>query len=177
MAKIPKFCPECGTELGGKPVCEKCGFDTKVDTKMSEKKDSGSKSTWDSLEPIVTVVGKYAWIYALVVGIIHVILGLVYILVWWRSTGTGIWWLINAGVLIAAALLWIKPKFSNPCGEKNWEALLADVLVLGNVQIPWMLIVGVLLAIFSTGYGSLFVLVPALLIIFLGPRDYDWKVK
>ncbi len=78
MSKIPKFCPECGVEMGGKPVCEKCGFDTKIteDKKMSEKK-SGSSSTWDSLEPIVTFAGKWAWIWGVIVGIVYIIVALV----------------------------------------------------------------------------------------------------
>ena len=61
-------------------------------------------------------------------------------------------------------------------GEKDWEKLLTDVLVLGNIQIPWMLIMGVILEIFGFGWGGAIVLICAILIIFLGPRKYEWKV-
>ena len=195
MAKIPKFCPECGTEMGGKPVCEKCGFDTNIteDKKMSEKK-SGSNSTWDSLEPIVTVVGKWAWLWGVIVGVLYFILGIWAIVVYRRAVaiwisiygttvpyagigyGTAIWQFITALVSIAISILWVRPKFSKPCGDKDWETLLTDVVVLGNIQIPWMLIMGVVLAIFGYGWGGLVVLIIALLMIFLGPRKYEWKV-
>jgi len=181
MAKIPKFCPECGSEMGRKPVCEKCGFDTKIAeeaTTPSSKSKSGS-STWDTLEPIVTVVGKYAWIYGLVAGIVYIIVGIWSIALFPFAVrgGSGIWQIINAAVLIAGSLLWVKPKFSDPCGNKDWEKLLTDVLVIGNIQIPWMLIIGVAFEIFGYGWGGLAVLICALLIIFLGPRKYEWKIN
>ncbi|MHA1453158.1 MAG: hypothetical protein ACTSRD_09880 [Promethearchaeota archaeon] len=181
MAKIPKFCPEGGVEIGGKPVCEKCGFDTNIteDKKMSEN-NSGS-STWDSLEPIVSTVGKYAWIYGIVAGAVYAIWGIYLVIlsmsIFGIGLGNGIWMIINAVVLIVGSLLWVKPKFSTPCGEKDWEKLLTDVVVLGNIQIPWMLIMGVVLEIFGYGWGGAIVLIAALLIIFLGPRKYVWKVN
>ncbi|MBN2157565.1 MAG: hypothetical protein JW776_16075 [Candidatus Lokiarchaeota archaeon] len=177
MAKIPKFCPECGTEMGGKPVCEKCGFDTKIteENKSVKTSSSDSSSTWESLEPFVTVLGKYAWIFVLVSGVVHIILGIVYITT--LRIGSGIWALINAGVLIALSIIWVKPKFSELCGNKEWEKLLTDVVVIDKIQIPWMLIMGVLLEIFGYGWGGLFVLVCALFIIFLGPRKYEWKIQ
>ena len=186
MAKIPKFCPECGVEMGGKPVCEKCGFDTNIteDKKMSEN-NSGS-STWDSLEPIVSVVGKWAWLFGLIYGVFYVIWGIYTAVVGARLAGlgipnsgvaSGIWQIIGAIVSIAIAILWVKPKFSTPCGEKDWEKLLTDVVVLGNIQIPWMLLMGVVLEIFGYGWGGLAVLICALLIIFLGPRKFVWKVN
>ncbi|MBN2157586.1 MAG: hypothetical protein JW776_16180 [Candidatus Lokiarchaeota archaeon] len=160
---------------------------------MSSKKSSGSSSTWDTLEPIVTFAGKWAWIYGIIAGVIYIITAILSIRAvniakeWWSLYGVGpytgpgygvaVWQFINAAVLIVVSILWVRPKFSVPCGEKEWEKLLSDVLVLGNVQIPWMLIMGVLLEIFGYGWGGLVVLVCALLIIFLGPRKFEWNVK
>lgn len=200
MAKIPKFCPDCGHELGGQGVCEKCGFDTKTKNetnKMSSKKSSGSNSTWDTLEPIVSVVGKWAWLYGVVVGVIYIIISLAVTLRLaliasdaWNTCniyfpglcgsknfgfGTMVWQIITAAVSIGVSIMWVRPKFSVPCGEKDWETLLTNVVKLGNIQIPWMLIMGVLLEIFGYGWGGAVVLICALLIIFLGPRKYEWK--
>lgn len=198
MAKIPKFCPECGVEMGGKPVCEKCGFDTKIteDKKMSENKSSSS--TWDSLEPIVTFAGKWAWIWGVIVGIVYIIVALVALPAAaaaadaWETCniyfpglcgprnfgyGTIVWQIITAIVSIAVSVLWVLPKFSKPCGEKDWDGLLTNVVKLGDIKIPWMLIMGVILAIFGYGWGGAVVLISALLIIFLGPRKYEWKVS
>jgi hypothetical protein len=196
MAKIPKFCPECGAELGGKPVCEKCGFDTKIteEKSMSSDKSGGSKSTWETLEPIVSITGKWAWLYGVIVGVLYIILSIwAFVTIsraiaYWESiygtsipyTGRGygyaVWELITAVVSIAVSLLWVKPKFSIPCGEKDWEKLLTDVVKIGDIQIPWMLIMGVILAIFGYGWGGLAVLGCAIILIFFGPRKYEWKV-
>jgi hypothetical protein len=189
MAKVPKFCPDCGNELGGQSVCEKCGFDTKVKTnetnKMSNQQSGGSKSTWDTLEPIISVVGKWTWVWGLIYSLMYIIWAIVLFAqiaswgIFWTGAGVGtaIWYLIGAVVSAAASLLWVKPKFSVPCGEKDWETLLTNVWKVGGVQIPWMLIMGVLLEIFGIGWGGVPVLVCALLIIFLGPRKYEWKVQ
>jgi len=90
--------------------------------------------------------------------------------------GSAVWQLITAIVSIAVSILWVRPKFSKHCGEKDWETLLTDVVKLGNIQIPWMLIMGVVLTIFGYGWGGAIVLIIALLMIFLGPRKYEWKV-
>jgi len=132
---------------------------------------------------LVSGLGKWAWIFGLINGIIEIIFAL-YNIGWGIALGpigvgligTGVWYIIGAVILIFISFAIIRPKFSNKCAEKDWEALYGWVLNLGGTKIPWMLIWGVIFTIFSWYYwGGLFVLLPAFLLLFMGPRSYNWS--
>ena len=90
--------------------------------------------------------------------------------------GGYIWSFIGAIILLAVSFVIIKPKFSKPCGNKDWDALFEWTLTLGNIRIPWMLIWGIILEIFSWYYlAGLVVLLPAVMLIFVGPKEYNWS--
>jgi len=136
---------------------------------------------------LVSGLGKWAWIAGLINGIIEVIFGIYLLglelaaLALYGGYGyipslTGIWYIIGAIILIFVSFAIIRPKFSKKCAEKDWEALYGWTLPLGGTKIPWMFIWGIIFTIFSWYYwGGLFVLLPAILLIFMGPRAYNWS--
>ena len=145
----------------------------------------------------VSGLGKWAWIILFVLGIIHIIVGLataIPAIALWQSAkaawdlafpgtpyptampGIGflIWNIIGAVISIFVALIIIRPKFSKPCGEKDWEALYGWTLKLG-ANIPWMFIWGIIYVIFGFwNFPGIFILLPAIMLIFAGPRKYEW---
>jgi hypothetical protein len=128
----------------------------------------------------VSTVGKWAWIILIVIDIIGLIASLLFIISWGFfalfAAATQIWNIIASIIGILIALFVIRPKFSNPCGEKDWDTLYSWVLKLGGFNVPWMLVWGLLLFLFGWyGFGALFVLVPAFVLIFMGPKEYKWS--
>ena len=195
MAKS-KFCPECGTALpSGSKICEKCGIElqtestaTKAKKSARPKKQVGSNDIWNALETIIVDwVGRYAWLVLILIPLIMLVVTLAttipVILV---ALGLGIpagsaagnlaWAIISTILEILLSWFWVKPKFSDKCVARDWDGLLDDVLLLGEYRIPWMLVMGILLEIFGYGWIGLFVLGPAIVIIFFGPRQpYNWR--
>ncbi len=149
----------------------------------------------------VSGLGKWAWIILFVIGILGIISGLVQILpalaVWeagraaWVALfpgvpytvplpgmGSLIWSMIGGIVSIVLALIIIRPKFSKPCGAKDWEALYGWTLKLGGAKIPWMFIWGIIYGIFGWfSFPAVFIMLPACMLIFAGPRKYNWKAE
>ena len=133
----------------------------------------------------VSTLGKWAWVIGILNGIFGIIWALYQIIVltaaWSWLPGaytptTEIWWIIASIVGIAISLIIIRPKFSNPCGAKDWDALYGWVLKLGGLNIPWMFIWGLLLFVFGWyGWAGLAVLIPAVMLIFAGPKEYKWS--
>jgi len=137
----------------------------------------------------VSGIGKWAWIIGLVNGLIGLFWSIFQIAVFaatWAIWGFGFgvtpgagisfWNLIASIVGIIIAVFIIRPKFSKPCGEKDWEALYGWALKLGGARVPWMFIWGILLFMFGWyGWGGIAVLLPAIMIIFAGPRKYEWS--
>jgi len=144
------------------------------------------KQEWQHAS-LVSGLGKWAWIAGLINGIIEIIAaflgisaGLALNAIWfpivvWYPTYE-IWYIIGGIILIFISFAIIKPKFSSKCAEKDWEALYGWTLALGGTKIPWMLIWGIIFTIFSWLYwGGIFVLLPAILLLFMGPRQYNWS--
>jgi hypothetical protein len=142
--------------------------------------------TWQ-FASIVSTLGKWAWIAGLINGILELIfafvgigLGVAANAVWYPvvvySPAYDIWQIIGAIILIFVSFAIIRPKFSNKCADQDWEALYNWTLALGNTKIPWMLIWGIIFTIFSWAYwGGILVLLPAILLIFMGTRPYNWS--
>jgi hypothetical protein len=147
---------------------------------MTEEPQVKPEWQWTSL---VSGLGKWAWIVGLINGIIELIIAL-YNIGWGIALGpfgagligTGVWYIIGAIILIFISFAIIRPKYSSKCAEQDWEALYEWTLNLGGTKIPWMLIWGIIFTAFSWYYwGGLFVLLPAFLLIFMGPRPYNWS--
>ena len=133
----------------------------------------------------VSQLGKWAWIIGIINGLVGILWGSYLIIVWlsilaWFPGAyvptEAIWWIIASILGIVISLLIIRPKFSKPCGEKDWDALYGWVLNLGGFNVPWMFIWGLLLFIFGWyGWAGLAVLIPAVMLIFVGPKEYNWS--
>jgi len=127
----------------------------------------------------VSTLGKWAWIIGVVNGLLGILVtvGLSFVY-WWIPLYlvSNIWNIIASIIGIVIALLIIRPKFSNPCGAKDWDALYGWVLNLGGTNIPWMFIWGLFLFLFGWyGWGGLAVLLPAVMLIFAGPKEFNWS--
>ena len=161
-------------------------------TTKQEKKKS---SSWDSVEGIASLLGEWAWIILLVEGIIFLFWG-----IWglsWVGAGaavaqqagvaeyvaadlayyTFIYTLdvIGGIVTIIVAVVFVRPRFSKKWAEKDYDYLLDDVFEIGNVRIPKFLVIGIVIEILTNFWGGLVILIPLLLLIFMGPKEYNWK--
>lgn len=135
------------------------------ETKKEEPKGSYNEN-WKNIESLVQTIGKWAWIIALLNGIFYLILNIVFL---------DIVDIIFSIITIIIAVVYVKPRFSSKCADKNWDYLYNDVLVLGNIRIPWMLIMGILLEIFGFWWGGAAVLFVAFILLFFGPKPYNWS--
>ncbi len=132
----------------------------------------------------VSPLGNWAWLIIVIISLISIfweliiLIPAIIILGIYGLTASGISsWNIFANIIgIVIALFVIRPKFSNPCGEKDWDALYGWVLNLGGFNIPWMLIWGILLLYFGWwSWGAYAVLIPAIVLLFAGPKEFNWS--
>ena len=150
-----------------------------------EKKQGDS---WDSVKGFAVWLGTYGWIFLLITGIIYIIGGLALLTLAAIFVGYGIYgpqtlvettlygvmYLIGGILAIIFTVAFVKPRFSNKWAEEDYDYLLNDVVKIGKTRIPLMLIIGIILEIFLSWWGGLIILVPLLLLIFMGPKEYKW---
>ena len=161
-------------------------------TKKKEKKKS---SSWENVEGFATFLGKIAWIILLVEGLIFIFWG-----IWglsWVGAGaavagatgttqyvaadlayyTFIYTLdvIGGIITIIVAVVLVRPRFSKKWAEKDYDSLLDDVFEIGSMRIPKFLIIGIVIEIVTNFWGGLVILIPLVLLIFMGPKEYNWK--
>ena len=162
----------------------------------SEKKEK-KKTSWESVEGFASFLGKWAWIILIIEGLIFIIYGIIGLSAGIaaaslaQQAGVGglvagdiayytffyIWYLIGGIATIILAILLVRPRFSKKWAEKDYDYLLNDVIQIGNIRIPTMLIIGVIIEIFLQFWGGLVILIPLLLLIFIGPKEYKWKTE
>jgi len=132
----------------------------------------------------VSTLGKRAWIIIILIDLIGLIWSLFALITWITlfgffslvGSGASTWNIFASIIGIIIALFVIKPKFSKPCGEKDWDALYSWVLKLGGFNVPWMFVWGFILLLFgSYGFGTLSIFAPAFMLIFMGPKEYKWS--
>lgn len=136
----------------------------------SEPKQTSSNSSWDSLENIVSIVGKYAWILLVIQKFIQ-FLGVILSF----SLGGLIWFLVSFAIVGAAVWFFLLP-FAKRCGEKDWHGIKNNVFILGDLRIPKMLAISIGLVIFTNGWGGLLILIAVVLILFIEPEPVQWKL-
>ncbi|MFX0134000.1 MAG: hypothetical protein ACFFDN_10190 [Candidatus Hodarchaeota archaeon] len=125
----------------------------------------------------VSFLGMIAWIIGIISGVINVIWGILtlpYVIIGW---GNPIWLIISGIIVILISFFIILPKFSNKCSKKDWDSLLNWVIPLGSVRFPLMLFWGIIVSILGYGWGGLAIIIPALVLIFAGPKPYEWNVR
>ncbi|MFX1453915.1 MAG: hypothetical protein ACFFDB_00935 [Promethearchaeota archaeon] len=131
----------------------------------------------------VSFLGMIAWILGIISGIIYVIWGLTAAItlaavplgLGLPFMGIPVWQIISGIIAILISFFIILPKFSRKCQKKDWEGLLNWNFNIGGIKFPWMLFWGIMLEIFSYGWGGFLVIVLSLVLLFAGPRKYDWK--
>ena len=162
---------------------------------MAEKEEKDVKKTtgvW-KYEQVASILGKWAWVILLLDALIYIILGIYFEVdayqdivklcaslpspcPWeYEVDATHVWYIVGAVVSAIFAVVIVKPRFSDKCAAKEWDELTDDVLVIGGYRIPWMFIWCLIAAIFGQGWGTFPILVPALFLIFAGPKPYEWK--
>ena len=143
---------------------------------MSEEVKEWKHASW------VSTLGKWAWLIAIVSGIIDIVISLPTIIyLAGLPFGIGalgmaypIWWIISGILVIIIAFFVIKPKFSDRCANKDWDGLLNWVMS-DSFRFPWMLFWGIIVEVFGYGWGGFAIIIPALVLIFAGPKKYEWK--
>jgi len=129
----------------------------------------------------VSTLGKWAWVISIISGIINIIVGLTGAIAFSGTSllilGNYIWLIISGIIVILISFFIIKPKFSDKCADQNWDFLFNWVIPLGNIRFPWMLFWGIIVDIFGYWWGGLPILIPALVLIFAGPKPYEWKTE
>ena len=163
------------------------------ESELKEKKKKGP--SWDSVEGFAVFLGKIAWIILLIEGIIFIFWGIYYL--YWVTVVTaaaeaagvlgyvaadiatltiyGYLYIIGGILAIIIGVALVKPRFSNKWADKDYDYLLNDVIKIGSLRIPLMLILGIILEIFLAFWGGLIIIIPLLLLILLGPKEYKWK--
>ncbi|MFW9972767.1 MAG: hypothetical protein ACFFDF_21455 [Candidatus Odinarchaeota archaeon] len=129
----------------------------------------------------VSTLGKWAWVIGIVSGIVDIIIVLPSLFLILPTLPYGafllgypIWWIISGVITILISFLIIKPKFSDRCANKDWDGLLNWVMS-DSFRFPWMLFWGIIVEIFGYGWGGFAIIIPALVLIFAGPKKYQWK--
>lgn len=164
----------------------------------SQSKTQQKKSSDDEgIMGLAVFLGKIAWIVLLIEAIIFIIIAIYYLVVLATLAAaaeaagatpyvaadlmyyTIYGWFFLIGAILAAifAVAFVKPRFSNKWAEKDYDYLLNDVVKIGNLRIPLFLILGIILEIFLAWWGGLIILVPLLILIFAGPKEYKWTEK
>ena len=124
----------------------------------------------------VSFLGMIAWMVGILSGVISIIVGIVRAALFIFAWGSPIWSIISGVVAIVISFFIIFPMFSIKCQKKDWDSLLDWVLPIGNIRFPWMLLWGIILEIF-TWWGGICVIIPALVLLFWGPKEYEWKIE
>ncbi|TXT61073.1 MAG: conserved membrane protein of unknown function [Promethearchaeota archaeon] len=185
MSEKPKFCPDCGARLeNNQYICQKCGYEVEYDEEGEENYEiqkaeqklskEVTNPNWSDLEPLVKTIGEWAWVIVLANGIIYLITGILG-LIFTFGIFTYIWDIISATITIFLGIYIIRPRFSEKCAAKDWNYLLNDVLILGDLRIPWILIWSLLLILFGHWWAGIPVLIPTIILLFAGPKPYKWE--
>jgi hypothetical protein len=128
------------------------------------------------------VRGKWAWGIGLVGGVVSIIWGIyqislisaIFFFGFGLGLGNAIWYIISGCIAIVISLFIIKPKFSKRCADNDWDTLMNWVWT-DSFRFPWMLFWGILLHIFGFWFAGAFVTIPSLVLIFAGPKKFEWK--
>jgi hypothetical protein len=138
---------------------------------MSEEATT-TKTEWKPAS-WVSELGKWTWLIGIISGIVNVIIGLT--LLPYDSMGTGIFLIISGIIAILISFAIIKPKVSDKCAQKDWDHFYNWVWKLSGTRIPFVLFWGIILEIFGYGWGGIPVIIVALMLIFFGPKKYEWS--
>ena len=161
---------------------------------MAEKpKATGSQ--WESEHGWLITLGTWVWIFGLISGIVYLIWGIVNLsalsrvpsvvipfitttvpTAWYASRGIGIWYIIGGAFNIIFSIAVVKFRFSDKVKNRDWNFLYEqEILKLGSLRFPLMLLYGILLSVFGFGWGGILMLIVVFFLLFAGPQEYQWK--
>ncbi len=123
----------------------------------------------------VSLIGKWAWLIGIISGVTNLMWGFLTIPVVIFGFGQPIWLIISGIIVILISFAITLPKFSKKCADKDWDILYDWILPIGKIRFPWMLLWGFIVGIFGYGWGGLAIIIPALVLLFAGPKPYEWK--
>src|SRR5271157_3411335 len=86
-----------------------------------------------------------------------------------HSYGIITWSFIRGLACLIITVVYVYKPITAACKKRDWEFLFNDIYNFGKFRMPKMLFFGILLEVFSYGYAGVLVLVPAMLLIFVGP--------
>lgn len=153
-----------------------------------KKNPRHKKEDWDKMKPwMVDIFGQWlSWIVPLAAGAIYIITGIVQLVsplsiigwglgVGWLTTGTAIWQIIGGGITLVVVFIYAMPIFSKKMVAEDYEFLLEDIIKLGKLRIPKMLFWAIIIGV-TTYWGASIIGLLFLLILILGPYEFDWGV-
>lgn len=85
-----------------------------------------------------------------------------------------VWYSVQIGMVLVCLIMY-GIKFSNICKEFDWEATISEVIHFGDLRVPKMIFFGTIAAVFGSGFGGAGLIVPAVLILNLGPVTMQWR--
>ena len=203
MANEKKFCANCGSIISNGNVCSKCGYNQDDGTPEPQEPNNANTTqnstgqagttyayentnvnTWNTIENAVVFAGKFSWILVIINVIAYIITAIANFVAIAAAVAadiplpipviTPVWYLIGAVASVAFSIIFVLP-FSKRVANREWHFLVNDVIIIGNIRVPKMIIIGIIVEIFGQGWGGLFVLLPAILICFLGPAYMQWR--
>lgn len=145
----------------------------KKEKKPAKKKGEKSES-WSKAEPWVVGLGRFAWLIGIAAAAVYIIYGITLLPIRWYI-GTGIWYIASGAAAAVLSLIYGLGSFSKTCADKDWNFLVNDVIKFGSLRVPKMLFFGILIAVFSNGWGAAGFLIPAILIFVIQPVKMQWK--
>ena len=157
--------------------------------------NANKSQMWENFEKYAIMSAKFSWILILIYCVVALIMGIVGIVglaaieaaydpilqqaqleqELASAKASIAWYFIQIIVMLFLDLIYVKPRFSNKFVAKDWTYLVNDVVSLGSIQIPKMVVLAVLAIIFSNGWGSTLFIAPVVLYIFFGPIPIKWK--
>lgn len=168
MNQTIQFCPECGDPVPDAVKCKKCGYDGSTSKIGSPFTTEKRLNRWTKVKAPIKWIGTYAWLITSIIAFGFFIFGFIRIF-----TRNSLWSFIFWGIAFGLSIYFLKP-YSEKYKEEQWYYLVNDVWVLGKLRIPKLLILSISIDILLLGFGGLFVVIPIILVIFLGPTPIKW---
>ncbi len=169
-----------------------------MNEEKKEKKEKKKGGSWDKVKGFAKWLGTSSWIFLLIGGILFIVWGFIGLAhpafveatieqapvlyanlvidiagaLHIHGIFTYIMWFIGGILAIIFTFAFVKPRFSNKWKEEDYDYLINDVIKIGKLRIPLMLIVGIILEIVMSWWSGLLIIIPLLLLFFLRPKEY-----
>ncbi|MHA1618533.1 MAG: hypothetical protein ACTSVZ_04565, partial [Promethearchaeota archaeon] len=176
MTENVQFCPKCGISLATATVCPKCHWDPTQSPPVSDS-DSGDalkygSGFWLKLEKLFGTFWPWLWRITgvFVIGIwIFSLLDIFPFKIWKL-----ILFLLSSGSTFL--FVWYYSRYSESMVQREYNFLVNDVVGIGSLRIPKILLVALGINLGLYLWGGLLILVPVVLFIIFSPVKVQWMV-